>query len=224
LATQFRGFAHYQREEAETWEHMALTRARVIAGDAGLAKEIDRAIGGVLRKPRERPALIKHVREMRGLIAQEKGDKDPWDLKLVAGGLLDIEFIAQFLVLAEAAAHLEIRDVSTRAIIAKAGAAGLITPDQARALVGAHRLFTDTTQLMRLSVDGPFDPSKAAGGVTRRIAAAAALPDIGSLEGAIRQAREDVRQTFEAILAPPRSARLARRGEGGRNDWPGREE
>jgi [glutamine synthetase] adenylyltransferase / [glutamine synthetase]-adenylyl-L-tyrosine phosphorylase len=203
---------------------MALTRARVIAGDAGLAKEIDRAIGGVLRESRDRVALIKHVREMRALVAQEKGDKDPWDLKLVAGGLLDIEFVAQFLVLAEAAAHPQIRDVSTRAIIAKAGGAGLITPDEASALVGAHRLFTDTTQLMRLSIDGPFDPSKAAGGVKRRIAAAAGLPDIGALEGAIRQAREEVRQAFEGILAPPRSARQARRGEGGRTDRPSRVE
>jgi glutamate-ammonia-ligase adenylyltransferase len=225
LATQFRGFARYQREEAEAWEHMALTRARVIAGDAGLAKEIDRSIDGVLREPRDRAALIKHVREMRALVAQEKGDKDPWDLKLVAGGLLDIEFVAQFLVLAEAAAHPQIRDVSTRAIIAKAGAAGLITPDEAVALVGAHRLFTDTTQLMRLSIDGPFDPSKAARGVTRRIAAAAAMPDIGALDGAIRQAREEVRHAFEGIiLAPPRSARLARRGEGGRGDRPSRVE
>jgi glutamate-ammonia-ligase adenylyltransferase len=211
LATQFRGFAHYQREEAETWEHMALTRARVIAGDRGLAKEIDRAVSGVLRKARDRAALVKDVREMRALIAKEKGDADPWDLKLVAGGLLDVEFIAQFLVLAEAKAHPKIRDVSTRAIIAKAGAAGLIAPDLTRMLVDAHRLFTDTTQLMRLSIDGPFDPAKAAGGVTRRIAAAAALPDIGSLDGAIRQARSDVRKAFETILALVRARPSAKR-------------
>jgi glutamate-ammonia-ligase adenylyltransferase len=211
LATQFRGFVQYQRSEAETWEHMALTRARVIAGDARLAREIDRAIASVLRKPRERAKLAKDVREMRALIAREKGDADPWDLKLVAGGLLDIEFIAQFLVLAEAKDHPKIRDVSTRAIIAAAGAAGLVTPGQARALVDAHRLFTDTTQLMRLSIDGSFDPSRAAGGVTRRIAAAAALPDIKSLEGAIREARNEVRKAFEAILAQRRVESPAKR-------------
>jgi hypothetical protein len=61
--------------------------------------------------------------------------------------------------------------------------------------------------------------------VTRRIAAAAAMPDIGALDGAIRQAREEVRHAFEGIiLAPPRSARLARRGEGGRGDRPSRVE
>jgi [glutamine synthetase] adenylyltransferase / [glutamine synthetase]-adenylyl-L-tyrosine phosphorylase len=116
--------------------------------------------------------------------------------------LLDIEFIAQFLVLAEAKVHPNIRDVSTRAIIAKAGEAGLISRDHAKALVDAHRLFTDATQLMRLSVDGPFDPAKAAVGVTRRIAAAASLPDIRSLEGAIAEARGEARQAFDAIFTP----------------------
>jgi len=201
LATQFRGFAAYQRDEAETWEHMALARARPIAGDAELARAIEKAIGGVLRKARDRDALVADVRAMRALIAAEKGDADPWDLKLAAGGLLDIEFIAQFLILADSRAHPKIRDVSTRAIIAKAGAAGLIASEQARALVDAHKLFTDATQLMRLSVDGPFDPAKAAEGVTRRIAAAAGLPDIAALAAAINDARSEVREAYEEILA-----------------------
>jgi glutamate-ammonia-ligase adenylyltransferase len=217
LATQFGGFSHYQSEEAETWEHMALTRARVIAGDAALAEDIDKTIGRALAKTRARAALARDVVAMRALIAKEKGDADPWDLKLVAGGLLDIEFIAQFLVLAEAHRHPHIRDVSTRAIIAKVGAAGLIAPEQTRALTDAHRLFTDTTQLMRLSVDGPFDPSKAPGGVTRRIAAAAALPDIGVLEGAILEARAAVREAFEAILAT-KGRSTPRRGKQGKEN------
>jgi glutamate-ammonia-ligase adenylyltransferase len=224
LATQFQGFAAYQRDEAETWEHMALTRARAIAGDAELGQEVEQAIGKILRKARNRAALAKDVRDMRALIAQEKGEDDAWDLKLAAGGLLDIEFIAQFLVLAESGGHPEVRDVSTRTVVAKAGAAGLLTAEQARALTDAHRLFTDATQLMRLSVDGPFDPTKAAGGVTRRIAAAAELPDIGALDGAIREARAEVRAAFEAILKPadslaPRPAKRAgakRTGEGPR--------
>ena len=134
VATQFAGFVQYQRDEAETWEHMALTRARVIAGDAALAKEIESAIAATLCAARDRAALAKDVREMRALIAKEKGDADPWDLKLVSGGLLDIEFIAQFLVLAWAHDRPGIRDVSTRAVIAKAGAEGLLSPAQAEAL------------------------------------------------------------------------------------------
>jgi [glutamine synthetase] adenylyltransferase / [glutamine synthetase]-adenylyl-L-tyrosine phosphorylase len=200
VATQFAGFVRYQFEEAETWEHMALTRARVVAGDAGLAAEIETAIAAALRLRRDPLALAKDVRAMRALVAKEKGDKDLWDLKLVSGGLLDIEFIAQFLVLAAAHERPDICDVSTRAVLAKAGAAGLLKADHADALIDAHRLLTDATQIMRLTIDGPFDPALAAGGVKRRIAAAAALPDFEALAREIGEARAVVREVFHDVL------------------------
>ena len=207
VATQFSSFAHYQRSEAETWEHMALTRARVIAGDAGLAHAIEAAIRATLVAKRKTGQVAKYVLEMRALIAREKGADDPWDLKLVAGGLLDIEFIAQYVVLAHAHAKPWILDVSTRAVIEKAGAAGLISAAQADALAQAHRLYTDATQVMRLAIDGPFDPKTAASGVKRRIAAAAALPDFDALQGALAQAREQVSTIGGQVLGggAPRS-------------------
>ena len=131
LATQLSAFALYQRERAETWEHMALTRARVVAGDAKLAAEIGAVVTQTLRAARDPVELAHEVREMRALIAREKGDSDPWDLKLVAGGLLDIEFIAQFLILAHARERPELIDVSTRAVITKAGELGLLAPEDA---------------------------------------------------------------------------------------------
>ena len=65
---------------------------------------------------------------MRALIAREKGDSDPWDLKLAAGGLIDIEFVAQFVQLAFARKHPGVLDVSTRTVIEEAGRA---RPDHA---------------------------------------------------------------------------------------------
>ena len=76
---------------------MALTRARVVAGEPSLAAEIAGAIAAVLTARREPAKLARDVRAMRELIASEKGDQDPWDLKLVSGGLIDIEFVAQYL-------------------------------------------------------------------------------------------------------------------------------
>ncbi len=200
LATQFSAFKLYQAREAETWEHMALTRARVVAGEPGLAAEIGNAIAAVLALPRETARLARDVRAMRNLIASEKGDQDPWDLKLVSGGLIDIEFVAQYLTLAHAHDHPGLLDASTRAAIAEAGARGLIAPDDAAALADAHRLFTDATQIMRLAVAGRFDPARAASGVKRRIAAAAALPDFESLQGAVSEARDRVRHVYARVL------------------------
>jgi len=200
LATQFSAFTLYQSAEAETWEHMALTRARVVAGEPSLEEAIAAAIAAVLTAPREPGKLVRDVRAMRKLIASEKGDKDPWDLKLVSGGLIDIEFVAQYLVLAHARRHPGLLKTSTRAVIAEAGACGLLTPEEAETLADAHRLYTDATQIMRLSVAGPFDPAKAASGVKRRIAAAAALPDFESLQGAVREARDRVRHVYAKVL------------------------
>ena len=124
---------------------------------------------------------------MRALIAREKGDSDIWDLKLAAGGLIDIEFIAQYLQLAFAHEHPAILDVSTRKVVEEAGRAGLITAEQAEILVDAHRLYTDATQFMRLSTSGPFDPAKAAAGVKRRIAGGERLSRLRGVRGRARR-------------------------------------
>ena len=104
VATQIEGFASYQETEAWTWEHMALTRARVVSASPAFAARVERVIRDVLCGARAMPALIAgDVVEMRAAIAKEKGDDERWDLKYAAGGLVDIEFIAQYLQLVHAA-------------------------------------------------------------------------------------------------------------------------
>ena len=200
LATQFASFKLYQEDEAETWEHMALTRARFVAGDASLGADLARTVRQTLTRKRDAAKIAQETRAMRALIASEKGDSDVWDLKLAAGGLIDIEFIAQYLQLAFARQHPAILDVSTRKVVEEAGRAGLLTPEQAEILIDAHRLYTDATQFMRLSTSGPFDPAKAAAGVKRRIATAVGFPDFEAFAAALGEARKRVRAVFEAIL------------------------
>ena len=200
LATQFASFKLYQQDEAETWEHMALTRARFVGGDASLGADIAKTIRQTVTRERDSAKIAQETHAMRRLIAKEKGDNDIWDLKLVAGGLIEIEFIAQYLQLAFAHEHPAILDVSTRKVVEEAGRAGLITAEQAEVLVDAHRLYTDATQFMRLSTSGPFDPAKATTGVKRRIAAASGFPDFEAFAAALGDARKSVRSVFEAIV------------------------
>ena len=200
LATRLASFTLYQRDEAETWEHMALTRARVVAGEANLAVDVARTVRDALTRKRDPGPVARDAAAMRKLIASEKGDKDLWDLKLAAGGLLDIEFIAQYLELAFAHEHPGVLDVSTRKALEKAQAAALITAEEAETLIDAHRLYTDATQFMRLSTSGRFDPAKAAAGVKRRIAAATGFPDFEALTAALDEARKGVKATFRAIV------------------------
>jgi glutamate-ammonia-ligase adenylyltransferase len=200
LAVQLASFKLYQKDEAETWEHMALTRARFVAGDQSLGADVAETVGRTLTMKRDAAKIAKETRAMSALIAKEKGDSDGWDLKLAAGGLLDIEFIAQSLELAFAHKHPSVLDVSTRKVVEEAGGAGLITLEQAEVLVDAHRLYTNATQFMRLSTSGRFDPARAAVGVKRRIARASGFPDFEAFAAALGEARKQVRATFEAIL------------------------
>ena len=103
VASRINSFADYQEREAWTWEHMALTRARVISAPPEFRARIESIIRGVLTRPRDRAGVAGDVADMRRAIALEKGEDDVWDLKYAAGGMVDIDFIAQYLQLAHAA-------------------------------------------------------------------------------------------------------------------------
>src|SRR5689334_15885727 len=119
LATRLDGFAAYQETEAWTWEHMALTRARVVSASPAFKTRIESVVRGILCQPRDTALIAGDVVEMRSAIAKEKGDKERWDLKYVAGGLVDIEFIAQYLQLVHAHRVPDILDTSTARVLDK---------------------------------------------------------------------------------------------------------
>jgi [glutamine synthetase] adenylyltransferase / [glutamine synthetase]-adenylyl-L-tyrosine phosphorylase len=201
VATQYKGFLAYQAQGAETWEHMALSRARVLAGDKSLAKDAEKAIRSILALPRRQDALKKAVGSMRALLAKEKGEDDPWDLKLAAGGLVDIDFIAQFLVLAHAATHPQIVSPSSARVLGVAREAELLDVDDADTLRHAHAMLSTVFQWQRLTVDGRFDADAVAPSVLRRIAAAVGLPDEKVLRRELDDTRAAVREIFMRTLA-----------------------
>jgi [glutamine synthetase] adenylyltransferase / [glutamine synthetase]-adenylyl-L-tyrosine phosphorylase len=200
VATQVNSFEDYQRHEAWAWEHMALTRARVVAGSPEFSARIEAAIRDVLRQPRDLALLAADVVEMRRAIATEKGDSEKWDLKYVAGGLVDLEFLAQYLQLAHAAEHPEILDTSTAAVFDKARRLGSISAEDADVLRPAVRLYHDLTQILRLCLSGPFDPKKAGIELLRLLARAADLPDFTTLDAHLDEIQRQVRASFVRIL------------------------
>src|SRR5207248_2004315 len=95
IASSLAAFAQYQRESAWSWEHMALTRARPIAGDEGLQRGVRDAIAAALRQPRDQRRLVADVADMRRRIAESVPRPSPWDLRNRRGGLIDLEFTVQ---------------------------------------------------------------------------------------------------------------------------------
>jgi glutamate-ammonia-ligase adenylyltransferase len=200
LAAQIDGFANYQDHEAWTWEHMALTRARVIAGPPDFCARIQGIIRGVLCRERNAAEVAADVVEMRGAIAKEKGDADRWDLKHAAGALVDIEFIAQYLQLVHAANMPEILDIATARTLEKAERLGVLPPEEAAVLRPAVKMFHDLTQIIRLCLAGKFDPAAASDGVLSLLARAADLPDFPALQAHVQETQRQVRECFVRIL------------------------
>ena len=195
LATRLSGFARYQREEAETWERMALTRARVIAGDPGLGGEVET----IVRQTVSRPAgdgLGGEIAALRRLVEAGKPHAGAWDLKLAPGAQLDLEFLAQALVLRHAEAHPTLLGCDTAGALSTARDLGLLKRSDGDALVAAAALFTDLTQVMRLCHEGRFDPATAGAGLKRRLVASAGLPDLPTLERHLADTRAAVRAAF----------------------------
>lgn len=198
VATHVDAFKKYQRNDAWTWEHMALTRARVVAGNAELASEIETEVAEILALPRDRAKIAAEAAEMRAMIEKEKPPRDLWDLKLVPGGLIDLEFIAQVAVLT-GQVEGEGRRTGTAATLAR------LSPDFAdgqtrQDLADAWALYLSLTQMIRLCLTGPFEKEDSPPGLIDLLLAATDLPDIKVLEAHLKETAATVRGHFKRLL------------------------
>jgi glutamate-ammonia-ligase adenylyltransferase len=200
LASHINSFAEYQEREAWTWEHMALTRARVISASPDFRKRIEQVIRDALVRPREPIGIAGDVADMRRAIAKEKGENDIWHMKYAAGGLTDIDFIAQYLQLVHASAHPDILDVSTLRVLDHAERLGVLQHPDAEVLRAAGRLYNDLTQILRLCVTGRFKLEAAGEGLLRVMARAGDAPDFSSLQARVKETQAEVRRVFKAVV------------------------
>jgi glutamate-ammonia-ligase adenylyltransferase len=156
LVTSLEGFERYQRNAdgrgAWAWEHQALTRARACAGDAALGRRIERLRREVLAQPRDAAQLVAEVVAMRAKMLQGHPNRsDLFDLKHDRGGMVDIEFAVQYLVLAESARHPQLLDnLGNIALLNIAAGLALIDPQLAGAAASAYRHYRRIQHGMRL--------------------------------------------------------------------------
>jgi glutamate-ammonia-ligase adenylyltransferase len=151
---------------------MALTRARVISGPPELRRAAEAAIAAVLTRPRDAAALRRDVADMRRRIDREHATDNLWDVKYHRGGLIDIEFIAQYLQLRHAARLPGVLAPRTAdALLALAGH-GVLDEGAAEELTRALGLWQRAQAFIRLTVDGPFDAEAAPAALRRGLARA----------------------------------------------------
>jgi [glutamine synthetase] adenylyltransferase / [glutamine synthetase]-adenylyl-L-tyrosine phosphorylase len=200
IASGLPPFEKYQTEAAWTWEHMALSRARPIAGDLGLIANVESSLRRILTARRDPQKLRTDVVEMRERMAQQHRGDSLWDFKHRRGGLVDIDFIAQYLMLRHAEAHPDAIRRNPAAALARLSELGLMDRAMAGRLIDAVNLWRLMQQMTRLLVGEAVDEAKLRTPTERQLAKVAGCPDFSNLKALIQDRLDDVHRDFKTVF------------------------
>ncbi|MBU4433529.1 MAG: bifunctional [glutamine synthetase] adenylyltransferase/[glutamine synthetase]-adenylyl-L-tyrosine phosphorylase [Alphaproteobacteria bacterium] len=200
VAVSFAAFEDYYAREAETWELLALTRARVMwASSPAFQARAEAAIAAALRRPRDPVKTAADVLEMRDLMEQERPGQGVWDLKLTPGGLVDIEFVAQFLQLKHAAEGGPLAH-NTGDALAALRKAGLGDDIALASLETAWRLEQDLSQLIKVALEDGGDPEVEPKAFKALLARAGQTRTFAALQTKLAKAKLKARAAFETVM------------------------
>ena len=200
LAVSLDSFARYQRENALTWEHMALTRARPVFGSAESRSRLQAIVGETLGRERDEQRLVADAAKMRADMALHKPPAGLWDVKLIDGGLVDLEFCVHVTQLRTYSGFTPRLGDAIDALIA----ARLLPAE----LAPAHALLSRLLVTLRLVSPSSDEPPPLARGL---VAQACAQPDWPALVEAYAAARQSVRAAWGRIVAETQSSKGDRR-------------
>ncbi len=207
VAVSVEAFAAYQDRDAWTWEHMALTRARSVAGSAGVQAKVNSVIIDALSRERDPDALLHTVADMRRRMAEEFGTKSPWSVKHVSGGLLDAEFMAQYLQLKHGHAHPDIFSSKTETAIDNLKATGVMEAPLADSLLQSIAVLDAVRGVSRQCLGGDFDPERHTSPALRSaFAKSAGYDSFADLESALLGTEKKVADIYHQMIAEPSSA------------------
>lgn len=209
IATSLAAFHQYQEHNAWTWEHMALTRARALTGPENLRNRVQTVICETLTRARNIDKLLVDVADMRTRMDQDRHTDIVWEIKNLRGGLVDIEFLAQYLQLKHAHDHPEILSPTTRTALTNLKAAGLLDSDTASKLIQALALWQSLQGLLRLTVttgqrahhDYVMPPS-----LQRKVCRLMSVESCEDAEAHIKTTAAWVFKTFQTLIDAPAEA------------------
>ena len=208
IASTLEGFIQYHSSAAWTWEQMALTRARVLLGPKELHRRLGEAIRDVLSVARDPEGLLRDVADMRQRLDTEHGSTSLWALKNLRGGIVDIEFIAQYLTLRHGHGHPEILGLDTRDTLAALMDAGLLDRDSGARLIDASGLWQGLQGLLALTIEGEITEERVEeipGALKEDLVRVGGAADFAALEDRIRATAEAVYAIFKDIIEDPAS-------------------
>lgn len=203
LATSLAGFIGYHHEHAWTWEHLALSRARVMIADGDMGARVMAAIRAQIEAPRNAAKTVEDVLAMRARMARDRPPRHVYDLKLAPGGLIDLEFLAQSGQLL-AGATIALPQAPTAQVLARLGETGLV-PEGAR-LAEIHRLYSIVLQAVSAALIHPFKADDWSVAFRDLLAHLTHFPDFERLASALTDAEVEVRTAAAAWYEKARRA------------------
>jgi glutamate-ammonia-ligase adenylyltransferase len=205
LAVSVEAFSKYQAADAWTWEHMALTRTRVLYGSDKIRAEIEAGIEAGLHKPRDPDALLVAVAEMRKKMRASQESGGTWNIKRMPGGMVDVEFIVQYLLLRDPDLR-SADDPSISAAIARLAAAGHLNRDQAKDLALGFNLWSRLLSLLRMTLTDDVAKPPFPAGLDAKLAKIGEVPDTTALETRIQAIAKSVATIYQNMIDQPADA------------------
>ncbi|WP_297326336.1 bifunctional [glutamine synthetase] adenylyltransferase/[glutamine synthetase]-adenylyl-L-tyrosine phosphorylase [uncultured Bartonella sp.] len=197
VAVPFEAFGKYQRNEAWVWEHLALTRARAIAGDQMFLQQLEDEVAAIIALKRDRKSVVHDVREMRVLIEKEKPPLNIWDFKTMRGGQVDLEFIAQFSLICHQSEFVIGR---TTGEVLERLPQSFLDISSVGELHHAYRIYTNLSQMMRLCLNDKLDPVDMPPGLADLLQRTVGEPDLGHVESLIAEMANSVGTLFDQVI------------------------
>jgi glutamate-ammonia-ligase adenylyltransferase len=203
IASSLAAFRAYHDELAWTWEHMALTRARGVAGDAALQDRAMTLVREALSRPRDPDRLLVDVADMRMRMAAQHPKPPLWEVKHLRGGFVDAEFIAQCSMLRHAAHHPEAIRANTSEALNALSEAGLLDAAAASDILAALHLWRQVQGVLKLVLDEPLDEATAPPALKAVLARGADAVDFAGLKADMIAAAKTVLSRYRSLIEKP---------------------
>ncbi|EAU40947.1 glutamate-ammonia-ligase] adenylyltransferase [Fulvimarina pelagi HTCC2506] len=203
LATRLAAFRKYQEKDAWTWERMALTRARTLAGDGEMQNFVMETIAKLLSRETDPSSVTRDVVAMRGRIGREKPARGALDLKLRPGGLVDLEFIAQWAQLTRRTEAIPGRETADVLAALECEDPSVEGSSSDESLEDAMHQLSSVIQLARLAPADTNDIEALPSRLADRIAKALDVDGADSIAGALDRITAKVRSKFVSLVGDP---------------------
>ena len=202
LAVSVSGFLDYEASNAWIWEHMCLLRADAIDGQDDIRQKITRGVANILTRPRDPGVLLADILSMRQKIADEYPAQNLWDVKYRRGGLIDIMFITQYLVLLHAHVSPGLLPAQQIPVALSALARYRHLPtEMAESLAACYRFLRGIEQFLTLTVEKPFNPERASLALKQSLAlSVSGQADFSQLEKTLLEKLDYAAQSFKTVF------------------------